>query len=79
MGAKPTGQMPSPAQSQNAPDVLVNPGSRTSPVPSGGHLLNSKYLEAYIERRKKLTARIREDHPTFTDAEIEERLEQFGA
>jgi hypothetical protein len=71
------------AQIKNSADVpleIMRRGlARTAPVRVGEHLFNSKYLEAYSERRKKLTARIREEHPTFTDSEIEERLEQFGA
>lgn len=36
-------------------------------------------LEAYIERRRKLAARIRLENPARTEEEIEARLEQFGA
>jgi len=36
-------------------------------------------LEAYIERRGKLAARIRLEDPARTEEEIEARLEQFGA
>jgi hypothetical protein len=36
-------------------------------------------LEAYIERRRKLAARIRLENPAHTEEEIEARLEQFGA
>jgi hypothetical protein len=36
-------------------------------------------LEAYIERRRKLAARIRLENPGRTEEEIEARLEQFGA
>jgi len=36
-------------------------------------------LEAYIERRRKLAARIRSEDPARTEEEIEARLEQFGA
>jgi hypothetical protein len=36
-------------------------------------------LEAYVERRRKLAARIRLENPTRTEEEIEARLEQFGA
>jgi hypothetical protein len=39
---------------------------------------SAKYLEAYTERRAKLAAQIKSEHPTFTDAEIEQRLEVFG-
>jgi hypothetical protein len=36
-------------------------------------------LEAYVERRRKLAARIRLEDPARTEEEIEARLEQFGA
>ncbi len=38
-----------------------------------------KLLEAHVERRKRLTLQIRADHPSFSDVEIEARLEVFGA
>jgi hypothetical protein len=80
MEGRPTDQAVSRAQLKNAGDVPLEGMKRGSPTIScSGHLFNSEYLDAYIERRKKLTVRIRAEHPTFTDAEIEERLEQFGA
>jgi hypothetical protein len=36
-------------------------------------------LETYIERRRRLAARIRSENPARTEEEIEARLEQFGA
>jgi hypothetical protein len=36
-------------------------------------------LEAYVERRRRLAARIRLENPARTEEEIEARLEQFGA
>jgi len=36
-------------------------------------------LNAYVERRMKLAARIRLENPSRTEEEIEARLEQFGA
>jgi hypothetical protein len=39
----------------------------------------SKTLQAYIARRDHLWVRVRADHPTYTHAQIEARLEQFGA
>jgi hypothetical protein len=49
------------------------------PVPKGDHSARARTLEAYAERRKALAARIRAENPSYTDAEIEARLEQFGA
>jgi len=39
----------------------------------------ARALETYIERRERLANRIKNEHPYYTDAEIEHRLEQFGA
>jgi len=36
-------------------------------------------LDAHVERRRKLAARIRLENPSRTEEEIEARLEQFGA
>ena len=38
-----------------------------------------KKLEAYIERRKRLWAQIINDNPSYSEAQIVARLEQFGA
>jgi hypothetical protein len=38
-----------------------------------------KILQAYIDRRNRLWAEIKAAHPTYTQPEIEARLEQFGA
>ena len=40
---------------------------------------DGRALEAYVERRRKLAARIRVENPSCTEEEIEARLEQFGA
>jgi len=39
----------------------------------------ARALAAHVARRSRLADQIREAHPTYTKAEIEERLEQFGA
>jgi hypothetical protein len=39
----------------------------------------ARALETYIQRRERLANRIKAEHPYYTDAEIEHRLEQFGA
>jgi hypothetical protein len=49
------------------------------PTLEGIHPGSPRALQAYIERRKRLADRIRAEHPYFTEAEVEERLEQFGA
>ena len=38
-----------------------------------------KILQAYIDRRNRLWAQIKAAYPTYTQREIEARLEQFGA
>jgi hypothetical protein len=38
-----------------------------------------KILQAYIDRRNRLWALIKAAHPSYTQPEIEARLEQFGA
>jgi hypothetical protein len=39
----------------------------------------SKTLQAFIDRRNRLWVQVKADHPAYTQAEIEARLEQFGA
>ena len=38
-----------------------------------------KNLQAYIDRRNRLWEQIKATYPTYTQPEIEARLEQFGA
>jgi hypothetical protein len=38
-----------------------------------------KILQAYAERRKRLRTQVITDYPSYSEAEIEARLEQFGA
>jgi hypothetical protein len=40
---------------------------------------SQKRLQAYIERRNRLWVQIKAAHPAFTPAEIDARLEVFGA
>ena len=48
-------------------------------TPKGVRIADARVLEAYVERRRKLAARIRMENPSCTEEEIEARLEQFGA
>jgi hypothetical protein len=50
-----------------------------SPAPKVMGIADGRALEAYVERRKRLAARIRLENPARTEEEIEARLEQFGA
>ncbi len=49
------------------------------PEPKVMRIADLRGLEAYVERRRKLAARIRLENPSRTEEEIEARLEQFGA
>jgi hypothetical protein len=48
-------------------------------VPSVSGSGDSTCLAAYIERRKRLWAQIINDNPSYSEAQIVARLEQFGA
>jgi hypothetical protein len=50
-----------------------------SPALKDMRIADGRALEAYIERRRRLAARIRLENPARTEDEIEARLEQFGA
>ncbi len=47
--------------------------------PTNIRLANERALAARVARRHRLADQIRAEHPNYTKAEIEERLEQFGA
>jgi hypothetical protein len=49
------------------------------PVPGVVRMVDTRALQAHVERRRKLAARIKVENPSSTDEEIEARLEQFGA
>jgi hypothetical protein len=48
-------------------------------TPKGVRNGDTRTLEAYVERRRKLAAQIRAENPSCTEEEIEARLEVFGA
>src|SRR5437899_10954711 len=50
-----------------------------SPAPKVVRTADGRALEAHVERRRRLAARIRLENPARTEAEIEARLEQFRA
>jgi molybdopterin-biosynthesis enzyme MoeA-like protein len=62
---------------------MMKLGRTTNPavpaMPKGIRDAETRTLEAYIERRRKLAERIRTENPTCTEEEIEARLEVFGA
>ncbi|SRR5579871_3388795 len=49
------------------------------PAPKSMQIADARALEAYVERRRRLAARIRAENPGCSEEEIEARLEQFGA
>jgi hypothetical protein len=82
-GANSTDQPVLSGQMKNAVDEslkameLQQAGVPTTP--KGIRNADTRALEAYVERRKKLAAQIRAENPNCTDEDIEARLEVFGA
>jgi hypothetical protein len=76
-------QLMSSGQIKNAVDEALRSmrPERTAiqPTPKIMCMADVRALEAYVERRRKLAARIRVENPSCTEEEIEARLEQFGA
>jgi hypothetical protein len=63
-----------------AGDALLRPGrAATKPVPKNKRIADAQALEAHAERRRRLARQVREENPSRTEEEIEERLAQFGA
>jgi hypothetical protein len=55
-------------------------GRLADPWPhSDGHPSNAPMLEAHVEKRKLLTARVKAENPSYTELDVEARLEQFVA
>jgi hypothetical protein len=48
-------------------------------VHGGLRSFSVRMLVAYTARRKHLTTRVKAENPSYTESEIEARLEQFGA
>jgi hypothetical protein len=82
-GTNPAQEPMSPGQIENAVDgatkIMEREQPASPPAPMGSRSAGDRTLEAYIERRKRLADRIRAEHPSYSEAEIEERMEQFGA
>ena len=81
--ANPAQESMSPGQVENAVDGATKMMEReqpaSPPAQMGSRSAGARALEAYIERRKRLADRIRAEHPSYSEAEVEERMEQFGA
>jgi hypothetical protein len=81
-GTNPAEQQMSPAQVKNAVDealTMEREHATSASGPKGDRSAWARTLEAHAERRRALATRIRAENPSYTDAEIEARLEQFGA
>jgi hypothetical protein len=82
-GANSADQPMSSGRIKNAVDEVLRVmglESRAVPAtPKGMRNADTRTLEAYVERRKKLSAQIRAENPNCTEEEIEARLEVFGA
>ena len=59
--------------------VQTAPPKRSAAPRNVMHKADMRGLEAHVERRSKLAARIKLENPSRTEEEIEARLEQFGA
>jgi hypothetical protein len=70
-----------PRSDANSPALQSMQPERTAAAPPlrVAGMADVQALEAHIERRRKLAARIRLESPSRTEEEIEARLEQFGA
>ena len=80
-GGNSTDQLMPSGQIESAVDKGLKVKKRaTIPAASVGlRKIEVQTLEAHVERRGKLTERIKAENPSRTEEEIEARLEQFGA
>jgi hypothetical protein len=81
-GANPKLPTIQPEEIKNALDgpsnMMEREQAKGASTSKGDRSPGRRFLEAYIERRARLADRIRAEHPSYTQAQIEERLEQFG-
>ena len=63
---------------QSLRQVLMLDRTAIGKAPKSIRVAAERELEAHVERRKRLAARIRVENPALTEEEIEERLERFG-
>jgi hypothetical protein len=62
-----------PASPIMQPDRLV-----TGPSPKDKRSTDARAIQAHVDRRRRLAERIKAERPSYTQDEIEARLEQFG-
>jgi hypothetical protein len=82
-GAGPQQLSMSPVQAGEPVDAakkVAEPAPPPQPAePMSVRLASARALAARIARRSRLAEQIRTEHPHYTKAEVDERLEQFGA
>jgi hypothetical protein len=82
-GADPGQQSISPKQINDVVDgaARMMDGHLVASVPMRrrDRSASAQALQEHIDRRMRLAEQIRAEHPAYTEAELEERLELFGA
>jgi hypothetical protein len=82
-GTGPVLQPISPGPVKSAEDggskMMDGAQATSAPAPKRAHSASTRTLQAYVDRRSRLVEQIRAQFPHYTEAEIEERMEQFGA
>jgi hypothetical protein len=82
-GTGPVRQPISPRSVKSAEDggskMMEGAQATSAPAPKRAHSASARTLQASVDRRNRLVEQIRAQFPHYTEAEIEERMEQFGA
>lgn len=81
-GTGPVRQPISPEVIKSADDgsnMMEGTQATSAPAPKRGRSASARTLQAHVDRRNRLVEQIRAQWPHYTEAEIEERMEQFGA
>jgi hypothetical protein len=82
-GTSPVLQPISPGPVKSAEDggskMMEAAQATGAPAPKSTHSVSARIVKAHVDRRNRLVEQIRAQFPHFTEAEIEERMEQFGA
>jgi hypothetical protein len=80
-GTDPVRQPISLGQIKSAEVSKMMEGTLTTSVPAlkRDRSVSARIVQAHVDRRKRLAEQIRAQCPHYTEAEVEERMEQFGA
>jgi hypothetical protein len=82
-GTGPVRQPISPEPVKSAEDggskMMEGAQATSAPAPKRDRSVSTRILQAHVDRRKRLAEQIRAQFPHYTEAEIQERMEQFGA